>query len=125
MDHLLAQLPHLPLSLPDHPQLVFQPAPFQEDSILVLVATAQLRLPLDGLVDALDPAMLLEVAAFEERMVEDVGFGLRSQFGEVVEVELPQKGRIVLVPEVAREESGAKFQRAVDGKGGGRVRPAN
>lgn len=55
--------------------------------------------------------MLLEVSALEERVVEHLKGLIRSQLVEVVEIELSEEGRVVVVPEVFGEDMEAKGER--------------
>lgn len=117
VDHLLAGFPHAVLPLFDMLYLIFKFGTLRVHFILIFIEFFNLLLFLgNALINTLDQTMFLEVSTLEKRVMKDVSLWLRSQLGEVVQVELSQKRGVILVSEVSGEQSGAKSERSVNNK---------
>lgn len=110
VDQLLATFTQSLLLVPDNPDFVLKPTALRKSNAFSRTAFF-LLLVLLLLIDSLDEAMLLEASALEERVMEDLQRLIRPQFVEVVKIELPEEGRVVVVPEVFGENMEAEGKR--------------
>lgn len=69
--------------------------------------------------------MLLEVSALEERVMEDLKRFIRPQFVEVVQIELPEEGRVVVMFKVLGEDMETEGKRMPYKEGRIEMSPSN